>query len=306
MEKKNFAEQENLCLFRFAEAGSCFHVCSQENHPVLFHNEEEFKAAMNVVAFVAFLFRDIRILTFEIMDNHFHFALSGTAEQIPLFTKNLVSKLTSHPTLSDSVPDIRKLSFRSYLISDLNGLRNVIAYVNRNGAVVFPNENVFTYEWGANRYFFNREARLRYRDCGHFPTIREKREIFRSNLLAGESKITTLDGIVSPMSYCHIAEAESFFRNSRNYFYCISRNVEASKEIAKNIGESIFYTDDDLFVHISTLCSKKYGERSVTTLPKEAKIEIAKELHFDYNAGNKQISRLLKMEMPVISALFPE
>lgn len=263
MEKKNFAEQENLCLFRFAEAGSCFHVCSQENHPVLFHNEEEFKAAMNVVAFVAFLFRDIRILTFEIMDNHFHFALSGTAEQIPLFTKNLVSKLTSHPTLSDSVPDIRKLSFRSYLISDLNGLRNVIAYVNRNGAVVFPNENVFTYEWGANRYFFNREARLRYRDCGHFPTIREKREIFRSNLLAGESKITTLDGIVSPMSYCHIAEAESFFRNSRNYFYCISRNVEASKEIAK-------------------------------------------ELHFDYNAGNKQISRLLKMEMPVISALFPE
>lgn len=33
------------------------------------HNEEEFKAAMNVVAFVAFLFRDVRILTFEVMDN---------------------------------------------------------------------------------------------------------------------------------------------------------------------------------------------------------------------------------------------
>ena len=88
MESKEFARLENLCQSRFREVGICFHVCSQENYPVLFHNEEEFKAAMNIVAFAAFLFPDVRIFTFEIMANHFHFALSyrnSGAKPISLF-----------------------------------------------------------------------------------------------------------------------------------------------------------------------------------------------------------------------------
>ena len=306
MEKKKFAELENLCQFRFMESGDCFHVCSQENLPILFHNEDEFKAAMNIVAFVAFLFRDIWIYTFEIMDNHFHFALSGKEERVRTFIKHLVSKLVSNPTLSASKKDIEKLSFKIFPVDSLNNIRNVIAYINRNGAVVNPNENVFTYKWGANRFFFNMEARLRFQSCRTVPTSRLKRELFHSDLMAKEENVHILDGYVSPLCYCHISDAEALFRNSRNYFFCVSRNIEASMEIAKSIGESIYYTDDDLFAHISSVCSKKYNGHSVSTLSKEAKIELAKELHFDFNARNKQISRLLKMELRVISALFPE
>lgn len=306
MEKKDFLRLENLCQFRFMEAGSCFHVCSQENHPVLFHNEEEFKAAMNVVAFAAFLFPDVKIYTFEIMGNHFHFLMSGEKDRIRLFIKSLVYKLTQDLSQILSSSDSSGLSFNYFQIEDLNNFRNVLAYINRNGAVVDSNENVFTYRWGANRFYFNLEARLRYESCRKVPTCRQRRKMFHSDLLAKEEGVLVVDDYVSPLCFCHISEAELFFRNSRQYFYCISRNIETSKEIAKNIGESIFYTDDDLFVHISTLCSGKYGGRSVATLPKEAKIEIARELHFDFNAGNKQICRLLKMELPVLAAMFPK
>lgn len=305
MEKKDFSRLESMCRLRFVEAGSCFHVCSQENHPVMFYNEEEFKAAMNIVAFAAFLFPDVRIFTFEVMDNHFHFLLAGSKDRITLFLRMLVMKLSVHPLLKESSADLKHLVFKTYSIDNLNLIRNVIAYINRNGAVVDSNENVFTYRWGANRFFFNREARLRFESCGTSLTSRQKREMFHSDLLAKEDAVTVLDGYVFPLCFCYVKEAESMFRNCRHYFYCVSRNVEASAEVAKSIGESLFYTDDDLFVHISGLCSKRYGGRSIAALPKDAKLEIAKELHFDFNAGNKQISRLLKMELSIVSALFP-
>lgn len=305
-EKKNYAELETMCELRYSEAGSCFHVCSQENHPVLFHNDDEFKASMNTVAFVAFLFSDIRIFTFEIMSNHFHFLLCGERGRIELFYKTVVSKLATHPLFYESSGDIKNLTFNVYEIDSLNNLRNVIAYINRNGAVTDYDENVFTYQWGANRYFFNRDAVSRFRESAARMTTREKRTIFRSNLLANQNGIAILDNYVSPMSYCHINEAELFFRNNRHYFYCISRNIEASHDIAKIIGENVFYTDDDLFSYIRSLCMKKYGNFCVAELPKEAKIELARTLHFDYNAGNKQISRLLKMNLTIVNTLFPD
>ena len=189
MEKKDFLRLENLCQFRFMEAGSCFHVCSQENHPVLFHNEEEFKAAMNVVAFAAFLFPDVKIYTFEIMGNHFHFLMSGEKDRIRLFIKSLVYKLTQDLSQILSSSDSSGLSFNYFQIEDLNNFRNVLAYINRNGAVVDSNENVFTYRWGANRFFFNLEARLRYESCRKVPTCRQRRKMFHSDLLAKEEGV---------------------------------------------------------------------------------------------------------------------
>lgn len=306
MEPKEFARLENACQSRFMEEGSCFHVCSQENHPVLFHNEDEFKAAMNIVAFVALLFPGIRIFTFEIMTNHFHFALSGEKSLIDLFLKTFVSKLASHPTLINSSGDLRNLSFNIHPIGSLNNLRNVIAYINRNGVVISPNESVFTYEWGANRFFFNKEALLRYESCGRRTTFRERRKLFHSDGLTSKENIIVLDDYVSPLCYCRIKEAQMFFRHNRHYLFSVSRNIEASMEIAKMIGERIFYSDDDLFALILAKCSKKYNCRTPAILRKEAKVELAKELHFDYNAGNKQICRLLKLELPVVCSLFPE
>lgn len=306
MEKMDFVMLENMCQRRFLEAGSCFHVFSGENHPVLFHNRDEFKHAMNTVAFVALLFPDNHILTFEIMDNHFHFTLAGKRERIECMIRSFVAKLASEPALAESITDIKNPVFKILPVDNLENLRNVISYDNRNGAVVNPDENVFSYEWGANRFFFNREAESRHAECGHKLTCRESRLLFHSDKLLKCKDILCVDGYVSPVCYCHICEAESFFRNSRHYFYSISRNVEASKEIAKSIGESIFYTDDDLFLHIRSVCAKKYGGSPVSALTADAKMELAKELHFDFNAGNKQISRLLKINLGLLYSLFPE
>lgn len=297
---------DGMCQIRFNELESCFHVCSQENHPVLFRRAEEFKIAMNIVAFVAFLFPDLKIYTFEIMNNHFHFLFSGKKERVDDFVKSLVSKLSSIPEFSESADNIKSLIFNSFSINNIDNFRNVISYINRNGSLIASDQSVYTYRWGANRYFFNDEAKLRFLSSGIKPSSREKRALFHSDMLSRESKIVVLDGYVSPLCFCHIDQAELLFRNNRHYFYHVSRNIEASREIAETIGESLFYSDEDLFAYIKEVSSTKYGSKSVSLLSKGAKIDLARDLHFNYNAGNKQISRLLKIDLQVVSSLFPE
>lgn len=305
MEKRDFAMLENMCQFRFREAGSCFHVCTQENLPVIFHGEQEMKIAMNIVAFIAFMFPEIKIFTFEVMVNHFHLVVAGQEFRVESFAMALIKKLAFHPELKRSRDIILKMAPKLHPIDSLNNFRNVIAYTNRNGTVINPDENPFSYKWGANRYFFNNEAKLRYTQCGHTATQEEKRTLTRSHRLDNVRDIIVLDGYISPLCYCRVQEAESIFFNNRQYFYLISKNIESQKEIAELIGESIFYTDYDLFNIIASVCRKDYGGRNSSELKPEEKMSIARTLHYEYNAGNKQISRLLKIPVEAISSMFP-
>lgn len=304
MEKRDFVMLENMCQLRFKEAGSCFHVCTQENLPVVFHGNQEFRAAMNSVAFAAFTFPEVTLFTFEIMINHLHLVLAGLENKVEEFSNALLKKLAYHPELKNSRGDILQMEAKRHPVNSLDNLRNVIAYTNKNGAVVSPDENVYTYKWGANRYFYNREAKNRYLENGHPASQEEKRKLFRSHRLDKVNNVIVLDDYISPLCYCAIQKAEEFFSSNRQYFFKVSKGVETHKEIATIIGESIFYTDYDLIDVIASACRRDYGVRTSSELKPEAKLEIAKFLHYEYNAGNKQISRLMKIPVDTLSALF--
>lgn len=256
MERNDYFRIEEECEFRFRELGPCYHLCTSENAPILFHNEGDFKTAMNIIALASKLFPDIKILTFEVMNNHLHFALCGNE--------------------------------------------------NRNGYVADSGHTPFSYPWGANRFFFNGEAKCRYESLKIMATARWKRSAFHSNLGDNLTGLNHLDGYVSPMCFCHIRLAEGLFINAHQFFSKITKSVESSAVIAKEIGESVFYTDNELFSIISQKCYKQYGCKSPAMIPAEAKVTVAKMMHFDYNSSDKQISRILKMEIDTVRRMFPE
>ena len=74
-------------------------------------------------------------------------------------------------------------------------------------------------------------------------------------------------------------------------------------EIAKSIGESIYLNDNDLYLAAVRLAREHYGTNDLRTLDAACKIELARRLHFDYNAGEKQIERLLKIDSRLLKAL---
>jgi len=93
------------------------------------------------------------------------------------------------------------------------------------------------------------------------------------------------------------------FRDSSHYFNALSKNVESNKQIAKEIGESVYYTDDELFSVIVKHSNENYSIPAPSLLPSAAKIELAKLMHNEYNASAKQLQRMLKLPQSVVMSL---
>jgi len=255
---------------------------------------------MNIIGISAALFPDIIIITFELMTNHLHATVAGEEHRVKSFFE------TVRRFISGSLKiDLHEWSCRLRDLDTLEDVRAVIAYNNRNGFLVNENETPFSYPWGANRYFFNPEAIARYKESSKPLTFRERRKSTASHSGDQVKCLRKVDDYASPLSYCSIQTGESLFRNAAHYFYEISKNIESQRKIAAEIGERVFYTDNELFRALQSICKDKYGINRSSQLPAEAKIEVARTLHFGYNAGNKQIQRMLGLDINTLDSLFP-
>ena len=301
----SFSEMERQCEELFLSRGPFYHLCTPgEATLTLFETDDDYRFAMNLVALVTHLVPDVNVITFEVMGSHLHLIGEG---QIPaardwfrLFRKRLYR-------FYQSTGRVRNLdAFQANIIpvDSLGFLRNSIAYVNRNGYLVHPEHTPFSYPWGANRFYFNPDARLRREGCYGDLVYDEKRHLFRSNTIGYPASHAMVDGYISPASFCDLDLGEGFFRDARHYFSLVSRSVEGYQDIAKLLGDSFFCTDDELFLIVRQIARDKYGNSRPETLPPEHKRELAKTLHFDYKASDQQIRRMLRVEDGAIRALF--
>ena len=80
----NAMNYDDYCESAFAECGSSWHLFTPGDlSGVLFREKEDYVYGMNLVALCAGKFwESIRLYTFQIMSNHFHFVLSGEKFQV--------------------------------------------------------------------------------------------------------------------------------------------------------------------------------------------------------------------------------
>ena len=298
--RATFYDIENMCQLHFDKLEGIYHLCAPENHPIIFRSKEELASGMNFMGIAAKAHRQIRLMTFELMSNHIHAIVVGGKSDMSDFF-NCFKKLVARNL---HIKDLTGFTMQLHTIATLENLRNAIAYANRNGSVIDNNVCPYTYPWGANMYFFNPQAQKRYNEQKSKATIREIREITRSRKFDQIDDLYLVDGYICPMSFCFITDGERMFRDARHYFTKISRHIESYDEIAKMIGEQVYYTDDDLFSIACTISTQKYDCRIPSLLEKDDKIALAKFLNHKYNAGIKQLRRILKIDMSLLQALF--
>lgn len=305
---KTFSEMESYCSQTFSNAGDPFwHLWTPENHQVIFPDKDAFMAGVNILAICSRLVPDVKIITFQLMSNHLHQTLSGPREGV-LKQFNLLKRYLGRYLKGRGLAvDLSQFEANIRELTTLQEVRNVIAYNNRNGYVVTPDTTPFTYPWGANGYYFNPLAKLRHRDSRSVLTKAQRRTFIHSHDSDKlEPPIKKVDDYACPMSFCCVEFGEALFRCSSHYFREISRNIESQKEIAKEIGERIFYSDDELFSIILSISKNNYDGQKPTLLPVAAKTELARHLHNDYNASNKQIQRMLRLDAAIVDSLFPQ
>jgi REP element-mobilizing transposase RayT len=261
---------------------------------------------MNLVALCAAKFADqLKILTFQIMSNHLHFVIECEEPVIGEFFAFLKKRLQRYLANSGHLGSLSGFIPNYFRINESRYLQNVIVYVNRNGYLVDRQSTPLTYEWGANRFFFNKFTHNELVVNVGQLSLEKRRAMFKSRNFEIPADYIVTQGYISPLSYCHITLAESFFKDANHYFHLSSRQIESYSSIAKELGDKVTYTDYEIYSAIMSLCIRRYEVKNPSLLDKDAKIEVAKIMHFDYNASNKQIKRVLRLDENVIESLFP-
>ena len=300
-----FAQEESRCEYLFYKLGPCWHLCTPENNPLILTDEEDFRAAMTIIAICALAFPGIKVLTFELMSNHIHVALAGTEEDMDKFFSMFKVFLGYYLKSKGRSSCLEGWSYKALSIDNIRYMRNTIAYINRNGFIVNKDHSPYSYPWGANKYFFNPDAIKRAAENSGTLNSRVLRSLFHTHKLDAFSGLPYLDGIVPPPVFCDIRTAEGLFRNASHYFSIVSRNIEGMKGIAGIIGESIYYTDEDLYSVARKIATEQYRVDKPHLIPAQGKLDVARILCYEYNAGAKQVARLLKLDLSLVKSLLP-
>jgi len=301
-----YLEKENRCLQVFAKENNYYHLATSEDFILLFKTEEDYKAAMCILGICAKACPGIKIYAFTLMANHIHILISGDEQEIQSFFNCLRFRLNIYYKKND--PEISRIllswEYSIRRVDSVNDFRNVVAYINRNPYVVCDRYTPFNYRWGTNGYFFSKNAELLYQLTSSKMTVKEIRDITHSRLNDTFAGLKKVDSILSPFEFCHIKETEMMFPDARHYFFAHNKNVETMVSMAKDFGEMICYTDSELYATVSKLCASKY-QSSVNDLKETEKIEIAQIMHSRFGSSNKQISRILKLNICFVDSLFP-
>jgi len=300
---KSYYDREAECAALFRELGDCWHLSTSENFEIIFSSEKEFKAGMGIVAICARLFPDVKLLTFEIMSNHFHFMAIAEKDNILQYFSVLKKMLSRYFTAIGRIIDFEAMGHSLHHLDSLERVRNVILYDNRNGYLVNPDYTPYSYPWGANRLYFNTDAKKMANYCSKKMGFVELRTLSHSHKTDSMHDIFSIDGCASPLCFCDIETGEQLFHNAAQYFYLLSKNIESNKQIAKEIGETIFYTDNELFSAVTRIAREKYKSESMAGSSASVKLELAKIMRYDYNASTKQIIRFLKLSQGLLNSI---
>lgn len=295
------------CTIKTTENKEFWHLTTPgEMQSVIFKNKTDFTFGMNLTALCAAIYNEmLDIYTFQLMNNHIHFIIEGQEAAIIEFFNEFKKRLNRYLACKREYNILKKFSYNIHKIHDINHLVNAIAYVNRNGYLIDKNYTPFTYPWGANRYFFNYATPEQARQYIKEVSIKNRRRAFHTHMNEFPENYYFTEEYISPECYVRLDRAMKLYKDSHHYFNLVSRRVETFTQIAKELGDSITYTDEELCGTIYSLSIKNF-EMPPKHLSATQKIELAKELHYNYNANNKQIARTLQIDISIINNLFPD
>ena len=301
-----FVEKEQFCENLFEANGPFWHVYSDGTLQTdIFCSKEEFREGMIALAVCAVLFGKAQLVTFELMNNHVHFIMMGAREDCLEFFGYYKQRLLRTLKRMGRVVDLSGFSASILQIESLKDLRNEIVYANRNAYVANQNYTPFSYPWGGGWAYFSPVIDLlpvvSTQQIGYTKT----RELTHYRDVSALDSLKFVGNVPFIPSFCRVDIGQGVFQNARSYFHLLSRNAEAYSQIAIRLKDTVFLTDDEMFV-VAARCAEECYSNKLRMLTPDQRIGLARKLHYDYNASNSQLRRVLRLEMAVLNELFPK
>lgn len=302
----SYSEKERVCESIFINNGPYWHLYTDGTKMQnIFCNDEEFIIGMWCLATALHLCKSIRVITFELMGNHIHLILAGQKEDCIMVFEIFTSRLKQVFAKAGRIINWNSLKMDILPIEDIQALRNEIIYVNRNAFVANPSYTPDSYPWGGGCAYFNPWLRHVKTTPLENMKVNSQRALLHTRDVSPFSQLIEAGGMPFIPSFCDIKLGESMFRDARTYFNSLTRNAEAFSQIAARLKDSVFLTDEELYSVICTYINKEYSVKTPSQLSAQQKIDTARRMHFNYNASNQQLRRMLRMDIAILEELFP-
>ena len=302
----SFTEKEKICERIFISNGPYWHIYTDGTKMQnIFCCEKDFRTGMWCLAAALHLCEDVHLLTFELMGNHVHIILAGLREACIKTFDLFVARLHKAFPKRERAIDWSQFKMDILPIDSLQALRNEIIYANRNAFVANPTYTPNSYPWGGGcAYFSPWLQHLKTTPFEKLPKLTQ-REILHTREITPFAGLTEIGSMPFIPSFCNIKLGESLFRDARSYFNSLTRNAEAFSQIASRLKDTIFLTDEELYSAMISFINKEYSVRTVAELTAQQKIDTARHLHFNFNASNQQLRRILRMDLTILEKMFP-
>lgn len=300
----SYYEYEDECKKRFLENGPYWHVFSVHDFPVIFYDDTDFKYGVNQLGY-CIRFHRVRIIAFELMNNHIHLIMAGTIEECKAFFQDYRSRISRMEKSK-----LRKISFNGFVpqfvsITDARMLRREIAYVHRNCMVPNPDMSPVTYRWGTGYLYFDDKAydlnMCNFEDLSY----KEKREICHSRDLGIPPYFRVYQRMLSPLSFCSIEEGQMYFKNPLLYALAIYSDYESYSKIAKRDADNLCVSYEECYNVACTICRNDFSVKYPSQLSNEDRLKLAKRMHEEFHTSNAQLNRILGVDRSVLNELFP-
>ena len=313
---------------------NCYHGYSDGSRAeVLFSSNASFAQALNKLAILVYE-SDVILLTYCLMDNHFHLVLYGEEDGCAYFVKEYARRLGM--TFSSSGQEI-KASLKP--LTDDVYLKTAICYVLRNPVIARLPYQPTNYPYSSGFLLFagkdevNPWASPAWKGllltvC-HQPlagvlgapvdtagsdgvsgkvcrygslSYRDKR------MLAGSQKILPEDwlvagGFVFPGHFVNYELCERLFGTTRGFQYFMSSCREADFEQNQGLLERLNIPDQEMRVHRDELAHAMFGKFGVRSLTAQERGLLAKKIKREYGCSAKQIARLVHLDVKQVMAL---
>ena len=278
-----------------------YHYCSRGlEREILFKDTLEFIAGINRIA-VSFLLssmsgRRIKILSFCLMDNHFHFVLYGEDADCTAFVdrykKLTLMWISSHRGVSLG----EEIEVGHWPISR-DKVHEKIVYLHRNPVAAGFRQLPYFYRWSsASLLFSKRPDIIESMTMASGISASKKAKLVSSRVTIPDNWLFDKDGMVWPGCFVDIQMAESQFQSLGSYMFEMN-NGNIDKEYEREMLQgSIMLPDGDVLKRAEMIADSLFGVTNVEECGQAERICIATMLKKELGCNSKQLARIVKLK----------
>ena len=258
---------------------------------IWFRDEEDFKAAMNAVAILAYVLH-VNILAFILMSNHVHFLLECTYTQASEFinafkqhhSRYMYCKYGIREMLRENHADIQRVELLE------ESAEKAIAYILMNCVAANICLTPSDYPWGTGGIYF--QVRQEKGTPIGSLSLRKRIGLLHSKVAPPPGYLIGKEGFILPESYVQVHFVETLFRTPTRMNYFLQNSSKAKLRLKTTNPNLPAFKDQLIVAGIKDLCQSLYQKRELTELGDRQVSEILKQVRYRFSSHPQQMARV--------------